>query len=116
MIDFEAHAADSAARQEADDFVLANFSFISAYTDVLRAVLCRDASVDILVLLESDCHPDANVVLSVADLADIGVDLSFLGDPSQLARPKAEVVDTANVMSGAADIKTHVIASVAGAE
>lgn len=71
MIDFEAHAADSAARQEADDFVLANFSFISAYTDVLRAVLCRDASVDILVLLESDCHPDANVVLSVADLADI---------------------------------------------
>lgn len=53
----------------------------------------RDYTADASVLLEDfkayvvECHPEADLVLLVADLADFGVDLTFLGPVSRLTRP-----------------------------
>lgn len=69
----------------ADEAALGKFSYISIYTDILRAVLRWDTSVDISVLLENfkayvaKCPPEADIIMYVADLADFGLDLAFFG-------------------------------------
>lgn len=88
--ELETQRAEDTSRRVADDAALGNFSYISAYVDVLQAVLHRDASTDISVLLEdfkayvAEYPPEANIILPVADLADFGVDLAFLGQASRL--------------------------------
>lgn len=84
----------------ADDAALVNFPYICAYVDVLRVVFHWDASADISVLLEDfeayviECPLEADIILPMADLVDVGIDLAFLGSTSRLARP-AERVDPA---------------------
>lgn len=77
---------------------MGNFSYINAYTDFLWAVLHWNASADISMLLDDfkayvvECSPKIDI-FSVADLANIGVDLTFLGPTSRLTRLEVGGVD-----------------------
>lgn len=92
--DLETQMAEDNSRCAADDAALGNFFYISANANVLWAMLHRQASADILMLLKdfqayvAECPPEADIILHVANLADFGVDLAFLGPASRLTRPR----------------------------
>lgn len=78
------------ADQEFKKDVTVKFSYYLAFAEVIRVARCANPTRDILTLVTEyqafvgDNPPNPSMWLEIGDLADLGVDLSFFPDPTQL--------------------------------
>lgn len=70
--------------------VTVKFSYYLAFAEAIRAARCANPTKDISTLVieyqafVGDNPPDPSLWLEIGDLVDLGVDLSFFPDPTQL--------------------------------